>query len=110
MEVVATAVLPLHRQSQSTKLKTRQSQLPRMTMRLAHPNPVAHHLHSMRVLTQVLTDTVLHHHSQKATTHTTDMVHTTDAVAAVAAADVEAHGVAAATSDHPPVFLLSCRI
>jgi hypothetical protein len=79
-------------------------------MRLAHPSPVAHHLPSQRALTQALTDMVPLIHSQKATTHTTDMVHTTDAaVAVVAAADVEVRGVVAANSDHPPVFPHSCK-
>ena len=111
MELVVTVVLPLHRQSQSTKLRTRPSRLPPKTMRLAHPSPVAHHLPSPRVLTQVLTDTVPHHlHSQKVTTHTTDMALTTEELAAVAAADVAVHGVAAATLDHPLVYPHSCRI
>lgn len=80
------------------------------TTRLAHPSLVAHRLPSLTVTPQVLMDTALHHlHSQKVTTHTTDMVHTTDELAAVAAADVEAHGEAAATSDHPPVLPPSCR-
>jgi hypothetical protein len=110
MEVADTVDLPLHPQFQSTKLRTRPSRLPQKTMRLAHPSPVAHHLPSQRALTQVLTDMVPLLHSQKATTHTTDMVHTTDAaVAAVVAADVEVPGVAAASSDHPPVFPPSCK-
>jgi hypothetical protein len=54
---------------------------------------------------------VAHHlHSRRATTHTMDMVHTTDvAVAVVAAEDVEVLGVVAANSDHPPVFPPSCK-
>ena len=112
MEVaVATVDPPLHRLPQSTKLKTRPFRLPQKTMRLAHPSPVGHHLPSSRVLTQALTVTVPHHlHSQKVTTHTTDMVLTTDELAAVAAADVEVHGVVAATLDPPLVFPHSCRI
>ena len=112
MEVaVATVDPPLHRLPHSTKLKTRPSRLPQKTMRLAHPSPVAHHLPSPRVLTQVLTDTVPHHlHSQKVTTRTTDMALTTDELAVAAAADVEAHGVAAATLDHPLAYPHSCRI
>lgn len=79
-------------------------------MRLAHPSLVAHLLPSLKDLTRALTDTVPHHLcSLKATTHTTDMVHNTDGVAVVAAADVAVNGVAAATSDHLLVFLLSCR-
>merc|ERR1712137_71837 len=99
-ELVVTVALPPHHRPQSTKLKTRPSRLHMKTMRLAHPSPVAHHLPSQRVPTQVLTDMAPNLHSQKATTHTTDMVLTTDELAAVAAADVEAHGVAAANSDH----------
>jgi hypothetical protein len=92
-ELMATVDLPLHRQSQSMKLRTRPSRLPQKITRLAHPSPVAHHLHSRR-----------------ATTHTMDMVHTTDvAVAVVAAEDVEVLGVVAANSDHPPVFPPSCK-
>lgn len=109
MEVADTVDLPLHPQFQSTKLRTRPSRLPQKIMRLAHPSPVAH-LPSQRALTQALTDMIPLLHSQKATTHTTDMVHTTDAaVAAVVAVDVEVPGVTAATSDHPPVFPPSCR-
>lgn len=111
MEVVATVDPPLHRLPVSTKLKTRPFRLPQKIMRLAHPSPVGHHLPSPRVLTQALTDTVPHHpRSQKATTHTTDMALTTDELAAVAAADVEVHGVVAATLDPPLVFPHSCRI
>jgi hypothetical protein len=55
-------------------------------------------------------DTVPHHlHSQKATTLTTDMVHTTDELAVAAAADVEVHGAAAANLDHLMVLPLSCK-
>ena len=111
MEVVATVDPPLHRLPVSTKLKIRPSRLPQKTVRLAHPNPVAHHLPSPRVLTQALTDTAPHHlHSQKVTTHTTDMVLTTDGLAADAVADVVDLGVAAATLDPPLVFPRSCRI
>lgn len=110
-ELVAAVSLLLRRQSQSTKLRTRPPRLPQKTTRLAPPSLVAHHLPSLRVLTQVLTDTVPHHlHSRKVTTHTTDMALTTDELAVAAAADVEAHGVAAATLDHPLVYPPSCRI
>jgi hypothetical protein len=109
MELVATVDLPPHRQSQSTKPRTRPSRLPQRNMRLALPNPVAHRLHSQRVLT-LLMNTVLHHlRSLKATTHTTDMAHTTDELAAVAAADVEVHGAAAANLDHLTVLRPSCK-
>jgi len=37
------------------------------------------------------------------------MVHTTDELAAVAAAAVEVPGLAEAPSDHPPVHPLSCK-
>ena len=108
-ELVATVDLLLHRQSQSTKLRTRPSQLPQRNMRLAHPNTVAHRLPSRRALT-LLMDTVPHHlHSQKATTRTADMVHTTDELAVAAAADVEVHGVAAASLAHLMVLPPSCR-
>jgi hypothetical protein len=50
--------------------------------------------------------------SRKATIHTTDMAHTniTDVLVVVAAADVAAHGEAAASSDLPLVLQLSCKI
>jgi hypothetical protein len=108
-EVVATVDLLLHRQYPSTKLKTRPSRLHQKT-RLAHPRLVAHHLLSLRALTQAPTDTVPHLHSQKVTTLTMAMDHTTDAaVVVVAAADVEARGVVVVSSDHPPVFPPSCK-
>ena len=108
-ELVATVDLLLHRQFQSTKLKTRPSRLPQRNMRLARPSLVVHHLHSQRALT-LLMDTVPHHLlSLKATTLTTDMVHTTDELAAVAAADVEVHGVAAGSLDHLMVLPPSCK-
>jgi hypothetical protein len=112
MEVaVATVDPPLHRLPQSTKLKTRPLRLPQKTMRLVHPNPVAHHLPSLRDLTQALTDTVPHlPRFQRVTTHTMDMVLTTDGLAAVAVADVVDLGVAAATLDPPLVFPHLCRI
>jgi len=110
MELAGTMDLLLLCQSQSTKFKTRPSRLSQKIMRLAHPSPVAHHLHSPKVLTQALTDMVVHHlHSQKATTRTTAMVHTTDELAVVAAAAVEVHGLAVAPLDHPPVLPLSCK-
>ena len=106
----ATVDLPLHHQSQSTKPRTHPSRLPQKKMKLVHPSLVAHLLPSLKDLTQALTDMVPHHlPSQKDTTHTTDMALTTDELVAVAAADVEAHGVAAASSVHPLAHLLSCR-
>ena len=110
IQVVATVVLPLHHQSQSTKPRTRPSRLPQKTMRLAHPSLVAHLRPSLKDLTQALTDMVPHHlPSQKDTTHTTDMALTTDELVAVAAADVEVHGVAAATLDNLLASPHSCR-
>jgi hypothetical protein len=109
MEVADTVDLPLHPQFQSTRPKTLPSRLP-MKMRLAHRSLVAHHLPSLRVSTQALTDMDPLLRSQTVTTRTTDMVHTMDAaVAAVVAADVEVPGEVAVNLDHPPVFPPSCK-
>ena len=80
---------------------------------MVHPSTVArrHHHLSPKDLTHLMDMVPHHHHSRTATTHTTDMAHTstTDELGVVAAADVEAHGVAAASSVHPLAHLLSCR-
>jgi hypothetical protein len=103
-------LLPLHR-FRNTRLKTRPSRHPTNT-KLAHPNTVVRHLHSLRALTHLTGTAPLHLHSRTAITRIMDQARTnTTTVAPVVAAvvDVEVHGVAVVTLALLSVRQLSCK-
>ena len=81
-------------------------------MKLVHLSTVARCRHlSPKDLTHLMVRVLLRHRFRRATTHTTDMAHTsiTDVLVVVAAADVEVHGEVAASSDLPLAHQLSCK-
>jgi hypothetical protein len=110
MVTAVTMDLPPLHLFRNTRLKARPSRHLTNT-KLAHPNIVVRHLHSLRALTHYTEMVPLHLHSRTVTTRITDQarINTTVAPVVAAAADVEVHGVAVVTLALLPVRQLSCK-